>query len=78
MSPALTKTCKVTESSSGTAVKPVLVSKQHILRPAEMAEPNNQSGFNQVAGKSWFGFFSAEMPQAVSAAEPGQDAVVTR
>lgn len=43
-------TCKVTESKS-TAANPVLVSKQHILRPAEMAEPEDQGGFNQADGK---------------------------
>lgn len=68
------KMCKVTESS-GTAAKAVLVSKQHILRPAEMAEPNDRSGFNQTHGKK---VFSTEVSQVVIAAEPGQDAVATR
>lgn len=49
--------CKVTESKS-TAAKPVLVSKQHILRPAEMAEPEDQGGFDQAVGEiSRLGFF---------------------
>lgn len=67
VSPSLMKTCKVTESSS-TAVKPVPGSKQHILRPAEMAEPNRVSLIKLVGG----GFFQRD------AAEPGQDTVATR
>lgn len=47
-----------------------------------MAEPEDQRGFNQVDGKIWsfvlfFGFFSTEMPQVLSAAEPAEDSVVT-
>lgn len=40
-----------------------------------MAEANDQSGFNQAGGKR---IFSKDMPQVVSTAEPGQDAVATR
>lgn len=43
-----------------------------------MAEPEDQSRFNQVNGKILRGFFSTEMPLIVSAAEPAQDSVVTR
>lgn len=41
-----------------------------------MVEPEDQSGFNQADGKI-LKFFSTEMPQVVSAAEPAQDSVVT-